>query len=572
MLIRSYIKTLFFLWITLTGVQPLFASEEIFSIQEGLSSSNSKLNILFKLSRLEGFLENIESVVEMSVNIPKLLTEQVNGEALEVLEPWQEEFARRIMGQAYSTQNFYQTLRQSFIEDYNPQHVQLAIQWYQSALGKKILRLQSEADDLTNGLALESLGEKLLDSPPNQVRERLLERVGTSLVPQARTLFLAYVELVHHFSKKIDAKEFRKISDDRKALHKKLEALKVNTARPIQDVVSTRLHFSYINMKDKDIEKYANFLDSPAGQWFSYAQLRGFNKGIEKAYYKANLIKAELLKEIYSGGPKYPLLRNLVPPGQRYLLIGMRDPFRPLVSKQKVVSSSGKKKKLISSSGKKRKLISSSGKKRKLISSSGKKKKLISSSGKKRKLISSSGKKRKLVSSSGREPHKPNVRLFGDEFKDTPPLALLIFEEIENQHPKLYEELKNLEQLFNDREALENMGDKEYAKSIENFRDALERSAGIILEVTPLQIEYDALKMTGIIQIKKEALAMFEIETKGYSVKKGDLLGPSFGAVEEVKNGQVLVIEKFRDYLGNILKNKKVIKINRDYLTRLDKN
>ena len=187
-------------------------------------------------------------------------------------------------------------------------------------------------------------------------------------------------------------------------------------------------------------------------------------------------------------------------------------------------------------------------------------------------MVSSYGKKKKLISSSGRKPRKSGARLFGDEFRDTPPLALLIFEEIENQHPKLYGELKNLERLFNDRKALKNMGDKEYAKTIENYRDVLERSAGVILEVTPLQIEYDALKMTGTIQIKKEALAMFEIETKGYSVKKGDLLGPSFGAVEEVKDGQVIVIEKFRDYLGNILKNKKIIKINRDYLTRVDKN
>jgi Tfp pilus assembly protein PilP len=552
MIVRSYIKTLFFLWIALTGVQPLFASEETLPAQEGLNYSNSKLDTLFKLSGLEDFLENIESVVEMSVNIPELLTKLVNGEALEVLAPWQEEFARRIMGQAYSTQSFYHTLRQSFIEDYKPQHVHLAVQWYQSALGKKILRLQSEANDLTNGLALESLGEKLLESPPSQARERLLERVGTSIVPQARTLFLAYVELVHHFSKKVDAKEFRKILDDKKGLRKKLETLKENTARPIQDVVSARLYFSYINMKDKDLEKYADFLDSPAGQWFSYAQLRGFNKGIEKAYNKANLIKAELLKEIYSGGPKYPLLRNLVSPGQRYLLIGRRDPFRPLVSKQKLVSSSGKKKKLVSSSGKR--------------------KKLVSSSEKKKKLVGSSEKKKKLVGSPRREPRRPDARLFGDELRDTPPLALLIFEEIKNQHPKLYGELKNLERLFNDRKALENMGDKEYAKAIENYRDALERSAAVILEVTPLQIEYDALKMTGIIQIKKEALAMFEIDTKGYSVKKGDLLGPSFGAVEEVKNGQVIVIEKFRDYLGNILKNKEVIKINRDYLTRVDKN
>ena len=177
MIIRSYIKTLFFLWIALTGVQPLFAFEETLPVEEGLSSSSSKLNTLFKLSGLEGFLENIESVVEMSVNTPEELTELLNGEAFEALAPWQEGFARRIMGQAYSTQSFYHTLRQPFIDDYKPQHVHLAVQWYQSALGKKILRLQSEANDLNNGLVLESFEKKLLDSPPSQARD---ETVGES--------------------------------------------------------------------------------------------------------------------------------------------------------------------------------------------------------------------------------------------------------------------------------------------------------------------------------------------------------------------------------------------------------
>jgi hypothetical protein len=517
MIIRSYIKTLFFLWIALTGVQPLFASEETLPVQEGLSSSNSKLNTLLKLSGLEGFLDNIESVVEMSVNTPDLLND-------EALAPWQEEFARRIMGQAYSTQSFYHIFRQPFIDHYKPQHVHLAVQWYQSALGKKILRLQSEANDLNNGLVLESFEKKLLDSPPSQARMRLLERVGrSSLVPKAgRVLFLTYVDLVHPFSKKVDTK----------GLSKKLEALNVNITRPIREVVLTRMLFSYVNMKNKDLEKYAAYLESPAGQWFSLAQVTGYLKVIKKVLYKADLIKDELLKEIHSGGPKYPLLRNLVPPGQRYQLIGKRDPFRPLVSKKKLVSSSGKNKKI----------------------------------------ISYSGKKKKLISSSGKKPRKSGARLFGEEFRDTPPLALLVFEKIENQHPKLYGKLKNLERLFNDREALENMEDKEYAKAIRNYLDVLKRSAGIKLEVTPLQIEYDSLKMTGTIQMKKEALAMFEIGTKGYSVKKGNLLGPSFGTVEEVKDGQVIVIEKFRDYLGNILKKKKIIKINRDYLTRVDKN
>ena len=172
------------------------------------------------------------------------------------------------MGQDYSTQSFYHTLRQSFIEDYKPQHVHLAVQWYQSALGKKILRLQSEANDLTNGLALESLGKKLLDSPPSPARKNCWRELEFPLFRRQRTLFLAYVKLVHHFSKQVDEKAFRKILDDRKGLLKKLETLRINTDRPIQGVISTRLHFSYINIKDKDLEKYAAFLYSPAGQWF----------------------------------------------------------------------------------------------------------------------------------------------------------------------------------------------------------------------------------------------------------------------------------------------------------------
>ena len=52
---------------------------------------------------------------------------------------------------------------------------------------------------------------------------------------------------------------------------------------------------------------------------------------------------------------------------------------------------------------------------------------------------------------------------------------------------------------------------------------------------------------------------MFEVGKTGYAVKKGDLVGPYFGTVKEIKDGQVIVVEKFRDYLGNILKNQKII-------------
>ena len=59
-----------------------------------------------------------------------------------------------------------------------------------------------------------------------------------------------------------------------------------------------------------------------------------------------------------------------------------------------------------------------------------------------------------------------------------------------------------------------------------------------------------------------EAVAMFEIDTTGYAVRKGDLVGPSFGYVEDVLDGQIIVVEEFRDYLGNILTNQKIIQFN----------
>ncbi len=55
---------------------------------------------------------------------------------------------------------------------------------------------------------------------------------------------------------------------------------------------------------------------------------------------------------------------------------------------------------------------------------------------------------------------------------------------------------------------------------------------------------------------------MFEIDTTGYAVKKGDRIGPFFGYVKEIQNNQVIVIEEFRDYLGNIMTNQKIIQFS----------
>ncbi len=485
-------KILFFLWIALAGVSSFPASAMTSSLQDDLRSRNQKINILFRISGLEDILENIESVLQISGNINK-----------EALAPGQDGFARRIMHRAYSREKFNRVQKQSFLENYKPQYVFSGVQWYRSSLGKKLMRLENEANNPASQPARDLFVENLLSSPPSEERAFLVEEIerASTMTEASKILYLGYVKLMYPFNKTIQGKRPGKV----------LRLLEESITEPMREIVLRGLLFSFKDIKDKELEKYAEFLNSRAGRWFGQTTLKGFEKGIKKNLYQAEKIRKDLLKEIESGGPEFPLLNEIAPPGQRYLLIGKRDPFRPLLDA------------------------------------------------------------RGLASLSETE-QKPQARLLGDELKNVPPIALLVFAKIEDQHPKLYRSLKYFERLINDREALEEMADDEYAEAMENYRTALEQASDIRMDESPLQIEYDSLRMTGIIRTKLEALAMFEVGKTGYAVRQGDRIGPVFGYVDEIQDGQVIVVEKFRNYLGNILTNQKIIDFYQSTSSKGDTN
>ena len=490
--IRRQVKILFFLWIALAGVSSFPASAMTSSLQDDLRSRNQKINILFRISGLEDILENIESVLQISGNINK-----------EALAPGQDGFARRIMHRAYSREKFNRVQKQSFLENYKPQYVFSGVQWYRSSLGKKLMRLENEANNPASQPARDLFVENLLSSPPSEERAFLVEEIerASTMTEASKILYLGYVKLMYPFNKKIQGKRVGKM----------LRILKESITEPMREIVLRSLLFSFKDIKDKELEKYAEFLNSEAGSWFSQTTLKGFEKGIKKNLYQAEKIRKDLLKEIESGGPEFPLLKEIAPPGQRYLLIGKRDPFRPLLDA------------------------------------------------------------RGLASLSETE-QKPQARLLGDELKNVPPIALLVFAKIEDQHPKLYRSLKYFERLINDREALEEMADDEYAEAMENYRTALEQASDIRMDESPLQIEYGSLRMTGNIRKRLEAIAMFEIGQTGYAVRQGDRIGPVFGYVDEIQDEQIVVVEKFRDYLGNILTNQKIIDFYQDTSNEGDTN
>jgi len=85
---------------------------------------------------------------------------------------------------------------------------------------------------------------------------------------------------------------------------------------------------------------------------------------------------------------------------------------------------------------------------------------------------------------------------------------------------------------------------------------------GVVL--SPLQ-RYDLsqLKLVAIIVGVGEERAMVEdAEGKGYIIRRGTYIGNRFGRVKEILPDRVIVVEKYRDYLGRVRTREVVLKLH----------
>jgi Tfp pilus assembly protein PilP len=161
--------------------------------------------------------------------------------------------------------------------------------------------------------------------------------------------------------------------------------------------------------------------------------------------------------------------------------------------------------------------------------------------------------------------NKSAPRLMGKELIDVPPIAMHIYNKIQNEFPRLLKKMNHFESLFNNKDRLKEMSDDEYNQAIERFRDLLKSADGIKTSKTPLQKDYQLIRLKGIILMNKERVALFETnEQTGYSARKGDLIGPSFGYIDDIQSEKVIVVEKLRNYLGVTVTKERSIEFSKD--------
>lgn len=477
------ILILFFIWALVNFFLVGQSLAKMGAMPAGKRLQDNTIEKLFWLSGLNNRYQEVESALGRYKDIDA-----------KALKPSQTGFAKNLMRHGNGPNLVRANLKKTFLERFDQGHAEKSIAWFKSPAGRRILKAEIDSNSPDIEKEREKFIRQIMITPPNESRYLVVERIVAeeALSENIKSLFVSYVESMFPFNDMLRGKRLVKV----------VKMLKDQRTENIREQVRLQRFFDYRDIKEIDLKAYARFLESPAGQWFTFLELRGFEKGTKNTLTNVHKVQRKLLIEIDDGGPEFPLLRELAPAGQRYLLVRLRDPFKPLFTEEGPVQTE--------------------------------------------------------------EPVAiSKARKFGGELENIPPISLYVMNKIENKRPELFKKMKHYERIFNNREVLKEMSDDEYADAVEAYRAVLEQASETKVSKTPLHAEYKNLKLTGIISRKTKILALIETsDRKGHVVDEGDLIGPRFGLVNEVQPERIIVIEKSRDYLGNILTRQRTIEFS----------
>ncbi len=262
--------------------------------------------------------------------------------------------------------------------------------------------------------------------------------------------------------------------------------------------------FKYRGLNDKDLGKAVRFYESRAGRWFSKVDQKGNADGLRLMNRQATRRLNNLIRVIDSGEKDFALIKTVFSPGLRYLFSNKRDPFAPLVVPPEpdlVVSDAAP------------------------------------------------------VVDDGR---------FGAELEQIKSIPLELYRRIRQIDPALYNDLEFYAALFKDRKELRSLNATDYQDEVANYQALIAKARELADKDarTPLQAELEVLKMAGVIWDGSQIAALVETpDSHGHTIKVGSLLGPNYGVVESVDQEKIVVIERVRDFEGNIISVTQVLKI-----------
>lgn len=145
---------------------------------------------------------------------------------------------------------------------------------------------------------------------------------------------------------------------------------------------------------------------------------------------------------------------------------------------------------------------------------------------------------------------------FGKEVLALDFIPLELFQKIKETHPALYADLEHYARLFNEKSELKKMDRESYSSMVKFYKGLIDNANALKTEIlkTPLETDFQSLKLVGIIWGGQEPIALVETEdNRGHTVRAGTLMGTNFGVVQSIEPEKITIVENSRDFLGNIV-------------------
>ena len=154
--------------------------------------------------------------------------------------------------------------------------------------------------------------------------------------------------------------------------------------------------------------------------------------------------------------------------------------------------------------------------------------------------------------------------------EDMPLIPIKVYEKVKAEYPRMADQLNDFASIFNDESALRKLSKKEYRKKVSRYRSLLSEVLGMQEKMfirTELQTDFDKMKFVGTLRKEGTTVALVQTEgQRGHTVKVGTLIGPNLGIVKTVDEKKIVILERYRNYLGEILSRPRNIEFKKHQL------
>lgn len=154
--------------------------------------------------------------------------------------------------------------------------------WCNSPLGRKITKEELRLSRPNAEAALAAYAQSIRDKPPSAVRTTLVERISkaSAAVPVTVAIFEGIGLGIASGMNATVPEERRRPAED---LERDLAPQHARIESGVAAYMQVALHYTYARLRDEDLARYAELLESPAGRAFSAAIATGYIEGMISA-------------------------------------------------------------------------------------------------------------------------------------------------------------------------------------------------------------------------------------------------------------------------------------------------